>query len=124
MRWIICEGPISIVSICLPNIFFLLQRARWHGVSSLFTRRDFSTTGNRGSNTAPSSTLARIQEGFVRIKNEGTKANAADEMFTSYGGVYNISPSAEHQSEEYTMIPLDQVHIRQKVDVSEGERLV
>lgn len=42
--WSELEVPIAVVSICLPNCFWLLKRLRAYGLPSLFTRRDFSSS--------------------------------------------------------------------------------
>ena len=38
--WALSEGPVSVISICVPNMVHLINRARQHGVKALFTRRD------------------------------------------------------------------------------------
>lgn len=41
----ICEGPISLISICMPNSFNLFRRGYYHGSASLFTDKEYATPG-------------------------------------------------------------------------------
>ena len=43
--WLGAEVPISILSICMPNVFFLIRKATRAGMSSLFSRRARSSRG-------------------------------------------------------------------------------
>ena len=42
LYWLTVEGPISIVSVCLPSIFSLIKRGVHYGPYSLLTSKDVS----------------------------------------------------------------------------------
>ncbi len=119
LHWAIAEGPISIVSMCLPHITHLAQRARQHGFSSLFTRREYapSSTSNVGARSA----LAQDKEGFQRIGKGGTTPFTKDRLVLDQHGTYSVSASADQHFDE-RHIALGQVHLRQDVSVREDER--
>ena len=103
----------SVVSICVPNIFYLIQRARHHGVKGLFTRRQLTPI------RIPASTAPRR---FQRISNDGYRLKSADGLFEDPEVDYSVSVSANERREEGEPIVLSQVHIRRDVDVIENER--
>ena len=35
LEWVQCEGPLSVVSVCLPNIFHLCNLIRTHGLKNV-----------------------------------------------------------------------------------------
>lgn len=117
--WVLAEGPISIFSICLPNVNYLVQRARHHGVSALCTRQEYASRSI--SNVGLSHTSTQKQGGFERIGNGGTTSLAGDQIMPDRRGVYSVSVSAEQYGEERG-IALGQVHMRQDVNVVEDER--
>lgn len=117
LRWVSSEGSISIISVCLPNMNYLAQRARHHGTSSLFTRREYASSST--SNTGPGSALGPDKGGFKRIGNGGTTDSR---LMRDQGGMYSVSASVEQQHVEDKHIALGQVHMRQDVNVIEDER--
>lgn len=46
--WLICEAPLLMVSMCMPSVLCLVQRARRHGPRALFSRRNFHRDSLRG----------------------------------------------------------------------------
>lgn len=119
LRWVSAEGSISIVSICLPNMNYLAQRARHHGISSLFTRREYASS--LIANTGPSSALSQNKGGFKRIGNDRTKSVTDSRTILNQGGLYSVSASAEQHFEDKG-IAMGQVHMRQDINVIEDER--
>lgn len=114
-RWIGFEGPVSIVSICAPNIFYLCKRARCHELSSLFTRREYHAKIqyrlNKNLTTPPT-----LDEELLGIDKDGTLSSRTD-------GVYSVGASAEDRFEEGSMIAMvDRTHVRRDYDVIEEER--
>ena len=107
--WVLSEGSISILSICLPNVNYLFQRARHHGVSALFTRREYASAS------------IQKQGGFERIVNRGTTSLAEDRLMPDRRGVHSVSVFAEQSAGERG-IALGQLHIRQDVNVVEDAR--
>ena len=126
-RWSAAELAVSVVSICLPSITQLVRRAHEHGISALFTRRDYAAERKGRPDIRPRGP-ALFQEGnrgFRRIKdNNDTSFSANNESLISTrfeNDLYSVSASAQ-QSEERDMIALGQVHLRHDVDVREDER--
>ena len=119
LRWVAAEGSISIVSVCLPNMNYLVQRARHHGMSSLFTRREYASSPI--SNTGPSSALGQDKGWFRRIGNGRTTSVTDPRTILDQGGLYSVSASAEQHVEDKD-IAMSQVHMRQDVNVIEDER--
>lgn len=119
LRWVSAEGSISIVSVCLPNMNYLAQRARHHGISSLFTRREYASSSI--ANTGPSSALSQNKGGFRRIGNGRTTSVIDSRTILNQGGLYSVSASAEQHVEDKG-IAMGQVHMRQDVNVIEDER--
>ena len=125
--WTAAELAISIVSICLPNMTQLVRRGHTHGISALFTRRDYEAEWKGRPEIRPkrSALLQEGNGGFRRIMDKnGTSFPANNESLISTrveNGLYSVSPSAP-QSEERDMIALGQVHLRQDVDVRGDER--
>ena len=119
LRWVSAEGSISIVSVCLPNMNYLVQRARNHGLSSLFTRREYASSPI--STTGPSSASGHDKGGFKRIGNGRTTSVDDSRTILDRGGLYSVSASGE-QHVENKDIAMGQVHMRQDVNVIEDER--
>ena len=38
LKWVQCEGPLSVISVCLPNIFNLCKLIYTHGLGSVLRR--------------------------------------------------------------------------------------
>ena len=119
LRWVSAEGSISIVSVCLPNMNYLAKRARHHGMSSLFTRREYASSSI--SNTGPGSALGQDKGGFRRIGNGRTTLVTDFRTILDQGGMYSVSASAEQHFEDKD-IAMGQVHMRQDVNVIEDKR--
>ena len=117
--WVLSEGSISILSICLPNVNYLFQRARHHGVSALFTRREYASGSLSKVGLGPTS--IQKQGGFERIVNHGITLLAEDRLMPDRHGVHSVSVSVEQSAKE-NGIPLGQVHMRHDVNVVEDER--
>ena len=117
--WVLSEGSISILSICLPNVNYLFQRARHHGVSALFSRREYASRSLSKVGLGPTS--IQKQGGFERIDNEGTTSYAGDRLRADWRGVHSVSVSAEQSAEERG-IALGHIHMRHDVNVVEDER--
>ena len=98
---------------------YLAQRARHHGMSSLFTRREYASKSI--SNTGPSSALGQDKGGFRRIGNGRTPSATDSRAILEQGGLYSVSASAEQHVDDKD-IAMGQVHMRQDVNVIEDER--
>ena len=125
--WTAAELPISVVSICLPNMLQLVRRAHTHGISALFTRRDYEAEWKGRPDIRPRGP-ALFEEGnggFQRIIDKsGTSFPANNESLINTRvetDLYSVSASAQ-SSEEREIIALRQVHLRQDVDVRGDER--
>ena len=117
-RWTAAELAISIVSICLPNMSQLVRRGHTHGISALFTRRDYEAEWRGRPEIRPKGS-ALFQEGnggFRRIMDKnGTSFPANNESLISTrieNDLKSMSTSAQ-QSDEREMITLSQPHLRQ-----------
>ena len=128
-RWTAAELAISIVSICLPNVTQLVRRGHKHGISALFTRRDYEAEWRRRPEIRPKGS-ALFQEGhggFRRIMDKnGTSFPANKDLLIStrlQNDLYCVSISAQ-QSEEREMNALSKAHLGQDVDARGEERWV
>ena len=125
--WSAAELAISIVSISLPNMTQLFRRAHQHGISALFTRREYAASMGSGSKRGPGgSALAQGGKGgFQRIigSDDTSFAVNQDPLIPpkDQSASYTVSACAQ-QPEERELIALDQVHLRQDIDVREEER--
>ena len=105
----------------------LFRRAHQHGISALFTRREYAA--GRGGHFIPGPAGSALVQGgnggFQRIiGNDANTCAAKDEPqlnTNNQSGFYSVSASAQ-QSEEREVIALGQVHLRQDIDVREDER--
>ena len=111
--WVLSEGSISILSVCLPSVNYLIQRVRHHGLSALLTRREYASRSLSKVRLEPTS--IQKQGGFERIDNRGTLSLAEDRLMPDRRGGHSVSVSAEQSTEERS-IPLGQVHMRQDVN--------
>ena len=100
---------------------YLAQRARHHGLSSLFTRREHAS--NSVSDGGPGSASSGRDKGWLgRTGNKGrTTSGTESRTILDQGGLYSVSASAEQQVEDKD-IAMGQVHMRQDVNVIENER--
>ena len=98
---------------------YLFQRARRHGVSALFTRREFASKPVPKVGLGPTS--IQKQGGVERIVNRGTTSLTEDRLMPDRRSVHNVSVSAEQPTEERG-IALGQIHMRHDVNVVEDER--
>ena len=121
-RWTAAELAISIVSICLPSMTQLVRRGHAHGISALFTRRDYEAEWRGNPEIRPKGS-ALFQEGnggfrHIMAKN-GTSFPASNDSLINTrveNDPYSVSISAL-ESEEREMNSLSQAHLRQNVDV-------
>ena len=103
----------------------LLRRAHQHGVSALFTRREYPAgTGSRSKKgLAGFALLQGNKGGFQRvIGNDDTTLPANNNPLINkkdQSGLYRASASAQ-QSGEGETIALGQVHLRHDIDVREN----
>ena len=115
------EGAISIISISLPNMTYLIQRGRLHGPKSLFTRREYAKSSGSPGKMRPSSALVHGNGGFHRMGDNGILSSVDDQLVTGQGGIYSVGATVAQQSGEHD-IPLGQVHMRRDIDVTDDER--
>lgn len=66
MFWLTCEGPISVIGICLPNSFNLFRRVYQYGTASLFTDKEYATP-NGGSGHSNNSIVNPARK-FQKLK--------------------------------------------------------
>ena len=97
---------------------YLFQRARHHGVSALFTRREYASKPLPKVGLGPTS--IQKQRGFEHILNRGATSLSEDLIVLDGRGVLIVSVSAEQAKERG--LPLGEVHMRQDVNVVEDER--
>lgn len=121
LHWVVAEVAVSVVSISLPNITHLIQRAREHGLSALFTNREFVAIGGNYSKSGASSGLAHKKEGFQRFRKDGTLSSIDNELITNQGGSYSVRATAPQESGKRD-IALGQVHMRHDISVTENDR--
>ena len=63
-QWALCEGPISLISVCLPNIFGLVRSIHGNG------GKDTLPGPRGGSNVSTTSTTGRNKQHFIRIEDD------------------------------------------------------
>ena len=125
--WTVAELALSIVCICLPNMIQLFRRAHQHGISALFTRREYADHTGFRFRTGPTG-FASVQAPkgrFQRIlgKDHSTFAAYDDPLITSrdQGTSYSLGAVAQNL-EGIELSNLDQVHLRQDINATENER--
>ena len=117
-QWTAAELAISIVSICLPNMAQLVRRGHTHGISALFTRRDYEAEWRGRPEIRPKGS-AFFQEGngsFRRIMDKNGTSFAANNESLIGTGVENDPYSMglyAQKSGERKMDALSQAHLRQ-----------
>ena len=72
LHWVVAEVAVSVVSISVPSISHLIQRAREYGLSALFTSREAVASEGSYLKSGASSGLAHQKEGFRRFRKDGT----------------------------------------------------
>lgn len=114
--WTAAEVAISIVSICVPNLTQLFRRTHQHGISALFTRREYVAGPEIRSKKGPagSAWVQGSNDNFLRTigKDDSIAAFNGDPMSNTEdkSGLSSVSAST-HQSEERSVVALDQVHL-------------
>ena len=123
LYWLTVETPISIVSICLPTIFFLVKRGIDHGPRSLFTARNFqsppstmarslvrtnATKDEELSVTLPASSLDHSRE---KLHHNGTNAEYSAKAF-------KVPSQDGSEPDNSAELPQPSIRIRREVDVS------
>ena len=126
-NWTAAELAISVVSICLPNMTQLFRRAHQHGISALFTRREYVTGPENISKKRPvSSALVHGGNGGFQgiISIDDTTFAFNDDPLSKLedqSGLYSVGASAQ-QSEVGDVVAIGQVHLRKDIDGREYER--
>lgn len=69
-EWTFCEGPISIISVCLPTVLGGARRVYKNGLPTLFKRNDDSADTGNGFVRAP----RKIQ--YIRMETYADNAGA------------------------------------------------
>ena len=115
LSWTVAELAISIVSICIPNMTQLFRRTHQHGISALFTRRDFvAGPESRSKNGPPGCAWVQGSIGFLcnTGKADISFALDGDEMTSTEdkSGLYSMSASKQ-QSEQGSIVALGQAHL-------------
>ena len=122
LSWTAAELTISIVSICIPNMTQLFRRTHEHGISALFTRREFvGGPVSRSKNGPPGSAwVQRSNNGFlcntgkhdVNLAFNGDAMSSTDDK----SGLYSMSASTQ-KSEQGSIVALGQAHLRSDSNV-------
>ncbi|KAI1142337.1 hypothetical protein F5Y05DRAFT_370569 [Hypoxylon sp. FL0543] len=73
LEWVQCEGPISLISVCLPNIFRLIKRVHDKGV------RGALPDTRTGSNMLSSNTSGATKRQFIRMEDYPSNVSAQEE---------------------------------------------
>ncbi|KAI1206599.1 uncharacterized protein F4807DRAFT_226546 [Annulohypoxylon truncatum] len=75
LEWVQCEGPISLISVCLPNIFRFFRRVHEKGVKGAFP-------DSRGESKPSSSfTSGHYQRQFVRMEDYPSHLSTQQETY-------------------------------------------
>ena len=107
----------SIISLSIPNMIFLVQRARAHGAKALFSRREFPTTS-----TSVSTQLRPGTRGFHLVNDREITAQNQARLCRSQGDMYSASAYANDGMEREEPIELGRVHVRIDMDRRENYR--
>ena len=94
----------------------VVQRARQHGVSSLFTRREYAPSS---SNIKARSAFPEVKEGIQRLPKGSTAPLTTERHGLDHAG-YSVSASVDQHFKEMP-IALGQVHMRQEISVGEDQ---
>ncbi len=125
--WTAAELAISIVSICLPNMTQLFRRAHQHGISALFTRREYAIGPENVSKkrSVGSALVHGGNGGFQGIVGIDDTTFAFNEdplsKLEDQSGLYSESASAQ-QPEVGDVVAVGQVHLREDINMREYER--
>ncbi|KAL9122166.1 MAG: hypothetical protein Q9187_001281 [Circinaria calcarea] len=122
--WLSVEAPISILSICLPSIFFLIKRGVKNGPYSLFSSREVSSASNTASqswriNTNPS--FSRDKQAVARV--QGHASDDSWERLHERGPEYDAtafrapSKRSSEQSTTEADLAMQSIRVRQEIDV-------
>ena len=120
--WSVCEGPVSIISVSLPNIVYLVQRVRKQGLKGLFTRRVYASGSAGDSEPAPHRARPHVaSRGFERIKDNSMKLHHPAKSLVTRDDQCSASASASanHGMQAQEAVEMSRVHVRIDVDVSE-----
>ena len=115
--WSIAEAAISTICICLPNILYLIRRARHHGIGALFTSRDYDLSANvsRSKTTVPGATSTGgflCVHGITSLAIDGNCDDGSLPGTKSHRSVSGCAQDRRHSDGE--AIALSQVHLRQE----------
>ena len=67
--WVQSEGPISLMSVCVPNIVYLVKHARTHGWMGMMKPAKASIIGSRTHESARSTDPLASKSGkFIRLE--------------------------------------------------------
>lgn len=106
------EIPFAIISVCVPNLFFLFKRGFYHGLPSLFSSRDPSKRVH-GQYTEHIHAIGNPLENDVGRSDrlEGGKYIQSGEQFVLQTIATRVSDLTSQD------IPLDVVQVRNDLDV-------
>ena len=115
--WALCEGPVSVISISLPNALQLVQRARKHGLKALFNRKEYTDAIKCGSHQFPIN-RPRINTGeFQLIQNEGIPLVDVGGGIPDRGVTNNVDATAYSEAHTEEPLELTQIHVRSDIEV-------
>ena len=117
--WSIAEAAISTICICLPNILYLIRRARHHGIGALFTSREYDLSANvsRSKTTVPGSTSTGgflCVDGITSLAVDGNCDDGSLPGMQSHSSVGALAQDRQ-RSEDGEAIGLSRVYLRQHV---------
>ena len=114
MYWLIVEGPISIVSICLPSIFSLVRRGIVFGPYSLLTSEAMSRSGNSAWSKG------QTVKGTAQAREMNARSRGPSfETFTEHlRGAQSFEYSTRVTQAQSTDEELGAIRVRKDVDVN------
>ena len=117
--WAVCEGPVSIISISLPNALQLVQQARRHGFKTLLNRHIYATAVASHSYQSPfNRTRANSTNDFERMKNDGHSLGSTQDGVPDSETMYNVGADVESQAHDEEPLELTKIHMRTDIEVA------
>ena len=123
LYWLTVETPISIVSICLPTIFFLVKRGIDHGPRSLFTARNFQSRPSAMGRSLIGTNAAKDEELSVTLPTNSFDHSREKLHHHGTNTEYSVKafkvPSQDGSEPDTSVeLPEPSIRVRREVDVS------
>ena len=119
LTWVSREGPVSVISICLPNAPHLVKRARNHGLKALFNRRTYAAASPRPSDLSPTHARLCIKIGrFERIGSSDKEMQGTNGVAVNRGSISGVSMTTSDQGGSEKPLELTKIYMHYDMGMS------